>query len=913
MQIGLLTIHCLEDAMALFSGSMNHDLLSINKKSNSNKKSNNNRKNTFNKNRVINKKKIADKTKTDHLIYGIKPLSALVLFAVSGIQAAYSKPPIEFNTDALDISERANIDLDKFARTGYIMPGNYIMGVRVNQNEFPDMHSIDFIAPPDDPKGSEACISPELVKQITLKQEWIEKLSWQNEGKCLDFNALPGISARGDLATYTLYLIVPKIYLEYDLPNWDPPSRWDNGLPGLLFDYNFNAQTTKPTHGSSNQQISANGTAGMNAGAWRFRADWQARYNHLKNQQDDKSVHSSGRDRTNGKDREWEWSRYYMYRALPRLESKLTLGEDYLNSNIFDSFRYTGISLVTDENMLPPNLRGYAPEVTGVARTNAKVTVRQQGRVLYETQVASGPFRIQDLSDAVSGTLDVRVEEQDGGIQEFQVNTATIPYLTRPGRVQYKIVGGQSTNDKHRREGPAFGMGEFSWGINNGWSLYGGLLAAGNYNALSLGVGRDLMMFGALSFDVTESRARLPGENTTLTGGSYRLSYSKRFDQYNSQVTFAGYRFSERDFMNMGQYIDRRYRNVSSDSGKELYTFIFNKQFTDIGLSAHLNYSHQTYWNRPTNDRYNISLSKYLDIGRYKNISVNLSAYRNNFDNKKDDGMYLNISIPWGDSGTFSYNGMANRQGNSHMAGYYGRIDDRNNYRISAGTGIGGKVLADGYYTHYGDRALLTASASYQDGGNTTAALGLQGGVTVTANGAALHRINMIGATRLMVDTEGVSNVPIRGFGSAVHTNYFGKAVLVDVNNYFRNTANVDLDNLPDDIEALRSVQQATLTEGAIGYRKFQVMSGIKAMTIIRLPDGSFPPFGASVVNASQREIGIVSDDGYAYLSGMKQGEKIQVHWDGSAQCEITVPDNIAAESLTAFLMPCQFLKGEDK
>ncbi|OTA21464.1 Outer membrane usher protein, MrxC [Xenorhabdus beddingii] len=885
--------------MALFSDSMDHDF------SSSNKKINSNRKNLFNKSEVVNKNKLVNKI--NHLIYGIKPLSACILLALSGIQAAYSKPSIEFNTDALDVSERSNIDLDKFARAGYIMPGNYIMGVRVNKNEFPEMYAIDFIAPPDDPQGSEACLSPELVKLIALKPEWAEKLGWQNEGKCLDLNTLPGISARGDLATYTLYLIIPKIYLEYDLPDWDPPAHWDDGVPGLLFDYNLNAQTSKPVHGSRNQQISAIGTAGMNAGAWRFRADWQARYHRFKTD-DDKSERSGGRDR------EWDWNRYYLYRALPRLEAKLTLGEDYLNSSIFDSFRYTGVSLVTDENMLPPNLRGYAPEVTGVARTNAKVTVSQQGRVLYETQVASGPFSIQDLSDAVAGTLDVRIEEQDGGIQTFQVNTATIPYLTRPGRVQYKFAGGQSTNDKHRREGPAFGLGEFSWGINNGWSLYGGLLAAGDYNALSLGIGRDLMMFGALSFDVTESRARLPGENQTLTGGSYRLSYSKRFDQYNSQVTFAGYRFSERDFMNMGQYIGRRYRNASSDGGgKELYTIMFNKQFIDIGLSAHLNYSHQTYWNRPTNDRYNISLSKYLDIGRYKNISVNLSAYRNNFDNKKDDGMYLNFSIPWGESGTFSYNGMANRQGNSHRVGYFDRIDDRNNYRISAGTSIAGRALADGYYSHYGDTTLLTASASYQAGGNTAAALGLQGGVTVTAKGAALHRINMPGATRLMVDTEGVSHVPIRAFGSAVHTNYFGKAVLVDVNNYFRNTANIDLDNLPDDVEALRSVQQATLTEGAIGYRKFQVMSGIKAMTFIRLPDGSFPPFGASVVNAAQREIGIVSDDGHAYLSGMNQGEKLKVHWDGRAQCEITVPDEITAESSTAILLPCQFLKGEDK
>lgn len=46
------------------------------------------------------------------------------------------------------------------------------------------------------------------------------------------------------------------------------------------------------------------------------------------------------------------------------------------------------------------------------------------GRVLYETRVAAGPFRIQDINDSINGQLDVRVEEQDGSVQEFKVDTA---------------------------------------------------------------------------------------------------------------------------------------------------------------------------------------------------------------------------------------------------------------------------------------------------------------------------------------------------------------------------------------------------------------------------------------------------------------------------------------------------------
>ncbi|PHK54057.1 PapC/FimD family outer membrane usher protein, partial [Enterococcus faecium] len=212
------------------------------------------------------------------------------------------------------------------------------------------------------------------------------------------------------------YLSVPQAYLEYSSEDWDPPSRWDEGIPGLLFDYNVNAQSRQQQQGGTRGYSgSGNGTAGANLGAWRLRADWQGQVNHQT---------GSGQST----DKRLDWSRYYAYRAVSALRSRLTLGEDYLDSGIFDSFRFSGVSLVSDDNMLPPNLRGYAPEVVGVAKTNAKVTISQQGRVIYETQVAAGPFRIQDINDAISGELDVRVEEQDGSVQAFKVNTARIPY-----------------------------------------------------------------------------------------------------------------------------------------------------------------------------------------------------------------------------------------------------------------------------------------------------------------------------------------------------------------------------------------------------------------------------------------------------------------------------------------------------
>lgn len=89
----------------------------------------------------------------------------------------------------------------------------------------------------------------------------------------------------------------------------------------------------------------------------------------------------------------------------------------------------------------------------------------QQGRIIYQTQVAAGPFRIQDLNDALAGQIDVEVKEQDGSTQNFTVNTASVPYLTRPGQLRYKLAAGRPTNWRHHVSGDTFASGEFSWGL----------------------------------------------------------------------------------------------------------------------------------------------------------------------------------------------------------------------------------------------------------------------------------------------------------------------------------------------------------------------------------------------------------------------------------------------------------------
>ncbi|MBE4916849.1 outer membrane usher protein, partial [Enterobacter cloacae complex sp. P4RS] len=740
-------------------------------------------------------------------------------------------------------------------------------------------------------KETMACITPELVKKFGFKEKYQKDFPLWHQNNCVDILSLKGVVLRPDLGEGVLRFSIPQAYLEYTSEDWVPSSMWDEGVPGLIADYNFDVTARKNEEESgTDKSITGNGTLGANLGPWRLRGDWQSNY-------------ENNADGLDSNQKAWVWDRVYLYRALPSLGAKLTLGEDYLNSDLFDSFRFSGVSLITDDQMLPPNLRGYAPEVTGIAKTNAKVIISQQGRIIYQSQVAAGPFAIQDLNSAVSGTLDVRVEEQDGSVQQYKVNTASVPYLTRPGAVRYKLFAGKPLGEEHNSEGDNFASGEMSWGINNGWSLYGGAVASKGYRSAAIGIGRDLMVFGALALDVTRSHAELDEE--AREGQSYRLSYSKRFDDTGSQVTFAGYRFSEKNYMSFNDYLNYVSSDDDFQQSKEMYTITFSQQLSRLGLSAYLNYSHQTYWNSPEENRYSATISRYFDFGRWKHINLSLTAYRNDFVGGSDKGGYISMSVPWGDSGTVSYNMTSSEGSHSNRLSYFDHLDNGDNYQVAAGAN-NQEASFSGYYDHLASDGEVIGNADYQQDQYSSLGVSLRGGITATTKGAALHRINGMGGTRVMVDTGDAADVPVEGFGSTTKTNRFGKAVVTEVSDYVKNNLSIDINNLPKDAEASSSVEQATLTQGAIGFRKFKVISGLKAMAIIRLADGTYPPFGASVRNAEDQEIGIVNDDGQAYLSGLRPGAKMDVSWDGEKQCVITIPERITGlDQNGSLLMPC--------
>ncbi|ECO4279392.1 fimbria/pilus outer membrane usher protein [Salmonella enterica] len=332
----------------------------------------------------------------------------------------------EFNASLLDSGNLSNVDLTAFSREGYVAPGNYILDIWLNDQPVREQYPVR-VVPVAGRDAAVICVTTDMVAMLGLKDKIIHGLKPVTgipDGQCLELRSADS-QVRYSAENQRLTFIIPQAWMRYQDPDWIPPSRWSDGVTAGLLDYSLMVNRYMPQQGETSTSYSLYGTAGFNLGAWRLRSDYQY------------SRFDSGQGASQS---DFYLPQTYLFRALPALRSKLTLGQTYLSSAIFDSFRFAGLTLASDERMLPPSLQGYAPKISGIANSNAQVTVSQNGRILYQTRVSPGPFELPDLSQNISGNLDVSVRESDGSVRTWQVNTASVPFMARQGQVRYKVT-----------------------------------------------------------------------------------------------------------------------------------------------------------------------------------------------------------------------------------------------------------------------------------------------------------------------------------------------------------------------------------------------------------------------------------------------------------------------------------------
>ncbi|WP_058912983.1 fimbria/pilus outer membrane usher protein [Entomohabitans teleogrylli] len=775
----------------------------------------------------------------------------LIMSALTFTVQAEEASVIEFDPSFLILGKDAVSDLARFSHGGSATPGIHRTRLFFN-NQLYLNQEIAFVTQTD--KSVVPCLTPSLLIQLPIDHTRLAEDTFARQANhCIDLPAvIPGASVTFDSNGQVLNIEVPQIYESRTARASVPPSLWDDGIPAALLGYNLNAYSSESRDDNySNMYAGING--GINLGRWYLRHNGTWNWNNR----------SGGRYQT---------LNTYAQHDIPVIKGRVSIGQVNTSGQLFDTLPFNGIKLESDERMEPLSRRGYAPEIHGIARTNARVTVYQKGNLIYDTVVSPGAFVIDDLyPTGYGGDLEVMVHEADGSEQYFQVPYASVTPLVRPGMARYEFSVGK-LNNRYLHNNPLLWQGSRQYGVNNLLTIYGGVQGGDNYYA-GQGGGAVAMPFGAVSADITHARSNLGNIDTgedKRRGESYRISYSKYIAETRSQFALAAYRFSTNgymDYLTVMQTRDRVYKGYDRDiirRNKSRYTLTVTQGLPDNWGQFYLSSSIQNYWNASGNDKqYQVGYSN-----SWKRLSYGVNGGRTwNAYGHSQDTVSLNFSLPLGASynspiGQFSYDRSSNGRHNQRagLSGSAGE-DSSFNYGLSATTDNQGAANSGAVNAQY--RSPVTSvNAAYSTGRHYRSVSGGVSG-TVIGHSAGVTLSPWQGETFALVEAKGAEGAKVSGY-SGVYIDSQGYALVPYLNPYQLNDIRIDLKGTAGGVELDTTSQKVAPLDGAVVKVNYITRHGWPALITITGRETPLP-FGAEVRNTEGQVVGYVGQGGQIY------------------------------------------------
>lgn len=832
-----------------------------------------------------------------------KPARLALLIAVSlGNLTSNANARDFFNPDLLEVGNpgAGKADLTAY-ESGTQAPGTYHVDIVVD-NQIVETSDIVFKLM-NDAQGDttlQPCLTLEQLKSWGVKTQLFPELATQSE--CVKLAVIPQASTDFQFSTQRLVLSIPQAALTPQARGYVPPEQWDEGVIAAMLNYSVSGSNDygHGNNGSNNSQY-ANLRPGINVGPWRFR-----------------NYTTWSRD-SNGQDK-WDTVYTYGQRDIIPLKAQLTTGDSSAPSDVFDSMPFRGMQLASDDDMQPDSLKGYAPIVRGIARTNAQVIIRQNGYQIYQSYVAPGAFEISDMyPTGGAGDLDVTVKEADGSEQHFTVPFASLPLLQREGRLKYAMTGGQYRSYDNSVKKTPFAQITGIYGLPYGLTMYGGVQESSKYQSLATGVGKNMGNLGAVSVDVTQAWSRLRDEQRT-SGQSWRARYSKNFEQTGTNFAIAGYRYSTSGYYGMQEVLDSYTDNGYIQDRRRNRAELTMSQSLGNGFgSMTLSAVREDYWNsEKTMESYSAGYNNGWNGISYgitwtysKNGSASGYGQQTYYD--KDQQLALNVSIPldkflpqtWA-----NYSMNASKQnGTTHQVGLNGTALENNalNWNVQQGYGtddIGytGNMNAD-YRGAYGE---VNAGYGY-DKNSDRLNYGVQGGVLVHEDGVTFSQ--PLGETNVLVKAPGAKGVSMQN-QSGAKTDWRGYTVIGNVTPFRKNDVALMTETLPDNVELELTTQTVIPTRGAVVRADYVANVGMRVLMTLIQSNGQPVPFGAIASLKGESKSFIVGDAGQVYLTGMNSTGTLQIKWGESAaqQCsaKYTLTDVVPETNILILNSQCK-------
>ncbi|EAO2685133.1 outer membrane usher protein [Salmonella enterica] len=843
-------------------------------------------------------------------------INAALPFSVYAAGTAETAPeteePVEFNEQFL-LNSGTNIDVSRFANGNPVLAGTY--RVKINLNNNLKITSEVTFKENGTPRAS-ACITPLLLAQAGVDTKPItEDYGTDDNTSCVNIkDYFPGASTNYDTGKQALDLNFPQIYILKRPAGYVDPSLWEDGIPAAIVSYDMNAW-----HSENNGSTSDTGYVGLryglNLGPWRLRSR-----GNLNWDKDNGSTYSS--------------QDIYLQRDITPLSAQMVLGDSYTRGDAFDSFSLRGARIYNDDRMLPMGSSSYAPVIRGVANSNAKVTVTQSGNKIYETTVPPGAFEINDLNTTGYGNdLLVTVEEADGSKRTFTVPFSSVTQMLRPGATRWDIGVGELNNDNYADK-PQVGYAQFYYGLNNTFTGYvGAQYTDMDFYAGLVGLAMNTRI-GAFAFDITQSHAQVD-ELGTLSGQSYRLTYSKMVEATDTSFNVAAYRFSTEDYLSLNDAASlrdsvkrRQYERQSYSSSAELYAdYQRTKNQVQVSInqpiksndttygSVYVSGTWQDYWNgdSSTSD-YSLGYNNSFAYGSYS-LSLQRSYDQTG---AKDDSIYLSLSIPlsvfsdsYEQSGGFSNINMGlhsdMKGGTSFNSTASGNTKGNDaSYSVSASTSSGnyGNLnQVSGFGSLNSRYGPLGVSASFSDDHSKQYSATYSGGMVAHSGGIAFAPGSIGDADALaLVKASGAEGAGVGYGNSKIGSSGYG--IMPYMSSYRENRVSLDISSLETDVEVKNTSAVTVPRSGAVVLVNFETDEGRSLILELQRSDNGFIPLGADVLNEKNEPIGTVGQAGQAYVRGVEDRGVLRVVWGSGKESTCTVHYQMTKNLTKAGLTP---------
>ncbi|MBS0847811.1 fimbria/pilus outer membrane usher protein [Citrobacter sp. JGM124] len=769
-------------------------------------------------------------------------------------------------------------DLSYLSAGNNVTPGVYFLSLNVG-DAF--IKNINVRFKENKEKKITACFTKEIIDQIPFNKEALNKLdALSQHDQCIDINdAINDFSYSIDLSKLALTLLIPQIYLKSVRSTLANESDWDDGITALMTNYNINGSYSKNKdmdHYTSTF-ISLNNR--LNIGPWRFNS----------------SSYYNQSNMGNVSTQEFNSNSIFVTRDINTIKSTLTVGQNVLGSILFDSNPYIGISLATSNEMLPESEKGYSPTIKGIVDSRSRITIRQNGNILYQEYINPGPYSIDNLNSVgTSGDYEVELTSDEGVVTKYTVPYSSLPNLLRQGSYNYSVSLGQldiSGADKSH-----FAQGSLGYGLPYDTTLYSGYQLANDYLALGMGLGKDIGNVGALSFDMIESKAKI--DNKSYVGNSYRILFAKSFSNTGTNIQLTGYRYSTSNYYT---FSEASYRNNSKNDSNDVSTILRNehrKNSYQVNISQNMsNYGQlylwgnvNTYWGSDSKSQ-NIQLGWNKTFTQLNNVMLSVSYNKNKYRQMTDDMFYFSISMPLSNgmdknrmylTNSTSYN---NSTYNNTTSMYGNALDNKLGYNIYQTVSNNNQNRSNLNLNYKANAATVSAGTAFSNN-STELDYGLTGSVLVHQGGILFSR--QANDTAILVEAKGAPGAKIDRAGENIEINNSGYALIPYATAYHYNDVSLSPETFGAGYDIDGKVFKVSPTRGAISKVIFDVRKGYNFLVALKYKNKPVK-FGAVVTNNTEDTTSIINDDSTVYLTGVLSGSSYTVRINKDTICRFSV------------------------